>query len=225
MKSPVALVVAAHPDDEVLGCGGTIMKLRQQGFDVSVAFMTDGESSRVSSDLSLRVEQRRHSAANASALLGTEIVYWGDFPDNALDSVPLIQVVRGIEAAIDQTRPRLILTHWQGDLNVDHQIVARAVVTATRPQKSSTVKRILAFEIPSSSEWAFGLGNPFVPNTFVAIDDTISSKMSALECYATELRDPPHPRSKDSITASALRYGHAVGCNFAEAFIQIRSVE
>jgi LmbE family N-acetylglucosaminyl deacetylase len=225
MKSPVALVVAAHPDDEVLGCGGTILKLRQRGFVVNVAFMTDGESSRRSADLASRIASRRQAAVRASAMLGTEIVQWGDFPDNAMDTVPLIEVVRQVESAVLSTSPSVVMTHWHGDLNIDHQIVARAVVTATRPQSSSTVDRVLAFEIPSSTEWAFGLPTPFTPNTFVVIDDVFEPKMAALDCYGAELREGPHPRSRDSITASARRHGHAVGCSYAEALVLIRAVE
>lgn len=225
MTNRTALVVAAHPDDEVLGCGATILKLCQRGFQVKVAFMTDGESSRVTNDLTERITSRRRAAINANNLLGTEVIHWGEFPDNGMDSLPLITVVRQIEALISDCGPTIVLTHWHGDLNIDHQLVSRAVVTATRPQASAMVRRVLAFEIPSSSEWAFGLPNRFVPNTFVAVDDTFSQKLDALECYSSELRESPHPRSRESISASAVRYGHSVGCGFAEAFSLIRSVE
>jgi LmbE family N-acetylglucosaminyl deacetylase len=225
VNNHAALVVAAHPDDEVLGCGGTVKKLCDQGFDVKVAFMTDGESSRSNVDIAPLIERRREAAERASEILGSNVIHWGDFPDNGMDAIPLLTVVKRVEQIIRDTSPSIVLTHWHGDLNVDHQVVARAVVTATRPQIGSTVKRVLAFEIPSSSEWAFGLPNQFVPNTFVAVDSTFSAKLQALECYSSELRHPPHPRSMESITATALKCGHSVGYRYAEAFVLIRSVE
>jgi LmbE family N-acetylglucosaminyl deacetylase len=225
MNKPVALVIAAHPDDEVLGCGGTILTLCRRGYTVNVAFMTDGESSRRTSDLSFRREHRRQAALEASNVLGTRIVFWGDFPDNEMDSVSLLEVVQRIEGVIGETQPSLVISHWHGDLNIDHQIVARAVVTATRPQTSSTVKRVLGFEIPSSTEWAFGLPQVFSPNTFVDIDHVFEQKMTALECYRNELREGFHPRSRDAIVANARRHGHTVGCAYAEALTLIRAVE
>jgi LmbE family N-acetylglucosaminyl deacetylase len=187
--------------------------------------MTDGESSRRTNDLPLRREHRRRAALEASEVLGIRIVSWGDFPDNEMDSVSLLEVVKQIEGVISETKPSLVISHWHGDLNIDHQIVARAVLTATRPHTSSTVKRVFAFEIPSSTEWAFGLSQVFTPNTFVDIDNVFNQKMAALECYRDELREGFHPRSRDAIVATSRRHGHTVGCAHAEALTLIRAVE
>lgn len=225
MLRPVALVVAAHPDDEVLGCGGTIARLVKSGHEVIVMFLGDGESSRGKDSLGDRIAKRRLAAQQAATRLGARIVHLGDFPDNAMDSVPLLEIVRSVERVVHENSPSLVLTHWHGDLNIDHQITARAVLTATRPQVSSPVKRILAFSVPSSTEWSFSTSSPFVPNTFIVIDDEFEIVSEALTFYSEELRPSPHPRSIQALEARARSLGEIVGVKFAEAFIQIRSTE
>lgn len=225
MSRPIALVVAAHPDDEVLGCGGTIARFVKSGHEVLIMFLGDGESSRGSDSLRDRIVKRSSAAQQAAATLGARIAYFGDFPDNAMDSVPFLEVVQSVEAVIHECTPSLVLTHWCGDLNIDHQITARAVLTATRPQIVTPVKRLLAFSIPSSTEWSFSTHSPFVPNTFVVIDDEFEIMSQALAFYSEELRPSPHPRSIRALEARASLLGETVGVKFAEAFIQIRSTE
>jgi LmbE family N-acetylglucosaminyl deacetylase len=146
-------------------------------------------------------------------------------PDNRLDTVPLLEVVKLVEDMVDRITPEVIYTHHSGDLNVDHGIIHRAVLTATRPVAGQTVREIYAFEVPSSTEWAFQRLEPsFRPNVFVDITRTIDAKIAAIECYKTETREFPHPRSPEALRALATRWGSVVGCAAAEAFELVRWV-
>jgi LmbE family N-acetylglucosaminyl deacetylase len=188
-------------------------------------FLGDGESSRGKYSQADRISKRKFAAQLVATKLGARIVHFGDFPDNAMDSVPLLEIVRSVEEVVHENTPSLVLTHWHGDLNIDHQITARAVLTATRPEVSSTVKRLLAFSVPSSTEWSFSTSSPFVPNTFIVIDDEFKVVSEALTFYSEELRPSPHPRSVQALEARARLNGELVGVKFAEAFVQIRSTE
>jgi len=158
------LVVAAHPDDEVLGCGGTIARLAQQQAQVSVLFVADGVSARDRADTS-ELERRQTAANQAAQCLGIQSVIFGNFPDNRLDSVDLLDIVKPIEKAIAQYQPDLVLTHHAGDVNIDHQRVHQAVVTACRSQPGHPVKTLLFFEVQSSTEWQpLGSAPTFAPN-------------------------------------------------------------
>ncbi|OAB58145.1 GlcNAc-PI de-N-acetylase [Phormidium willei BDU 130791] len=219
------LVIAAHPDDEVLGCGGSIAAQNSQGNSVQVMFLADGVSSRggeASAEL-----QRRHDAAHTAAeLLGIESVSFADFPDNQLDTVPLLRVVQRIEERITQYQPDTILTHHAGDVNIDHQCVHQAVITACRPQPGYPVKTLLFFEVPSSTEWQPpGSAAAFLPNWFIDISDTLERKLEALAAYSEELRDFPHPRSVEAVEALARWRGATVGVRAAEAFVLGRRIE
>src|SRR5688572_21751171 len=153
--SKMVLVVAAHPDDEALGCGGTIAKLATAGATVCVAFIADGVSARMDSEAanSRKLTARRVAAGKACSLLGARAEFFGDFPDNRLDTVPLLSLAQCVEALIAKHRPDMLLTHHGGDLNVDHRLVHQAVVTACRPQPGSQVRTLVSFEVPSSTEW------------------------------------------------------------------------
>lgn len=226
------LVVAAHPDDDVLGCGGTIARLVNEGSDVSVIFIADGVASRETgvkiescgSDQSLL--DRRNAAKLAASVLGISSVRFCDFPDNRLDSVPLLNVVQKIEQIIGEFQPSTVFTHHAGDLNIDHRIVHQAVMTACRPQVGHPVRSILCFEVPSSTEWRTpGIGSAFEPNWFVDISTTLDTKLSALDAYAEEMRDWPHPRSRKGVEALARWRGATVGCDAAEAFMLARCLQ
>jgi len=148
-----ALVVAAHPDDEVLGCGGTIARLATAGCDVHVAFLADGVGSR---DVAQRVdagqlEQRRAAAQKAADILGVASVSFDDLPDNRLDTVPLLDIAQRVETLVSQYQPGMVLTHFAGDLNIDHRRVHQGVVTACRPQQGDPVRQLLCFEVASST--------------------------------------------------------------------------
>lgn len=222
------LVVAAHPDDEVLGCGGTAARLAQEGQEVHIAIMGEGITSRHScrheADANQLTDLHQQVHAAASKIGAKDAVHF-KLPDNRLDTVPLLDVVKLVEQLVDKLKPQVIYTHHPGDLNFDHGVVHRAVLTATRPMKGQCVREIYAFEVPSSTEWAFQRVAPsFHPNVFVEVTDTLEAKISALACYGTETRQFPHPRSPEALRAIATRWGSVVGCQAAEAFELVRSI-
>ena len=209
------LVVAAHPDDEVLGCGGTMARHASNGDKVHVLFMSAGVGSRenIKND---EVNERRICAKQASKILGSQSPQFLNFPDNRMDSISLLDVVKSIELVIQEIGPDVVYTHHIGDLNIDHQITHKAVLTACRPQPESSVKEIYSFEVLSSTEWS--TNNPFIPNYFVDISDTLELKISAVKAYNSELRTFPHARSIESVKALAKYRGASVGIRAAEAF-------
>jgi LmbE family N-acetylglucosaminyl deacetylase len=217
------LVVAAHPDDEVLGAGGTIARHVDAGDQVSVLICATGLASR-GAMLQADLDKLRTSARTAAAVLGAEAPIFLDFPDNAMDSVPLLDVVKAVQDVVDRRRPETIYTHHAGDLNIDHGIVARAVVTAARSLPGHSYRSIYAFETLSSTEWApAALTAPFAPSHFVDISAQLDRKTKAMKAYESELRDYPHPRSIEGIRALAGVRGSTAGFAAAEAFMVLRS--
>lgn len=217
------LVVAAHSDDEALGCGGTIASLVAAGNNVHAAFLTDGVGSRADQTLELEAGRRRQAADAAGKILGISSAVHFDFPDNKLDSVPLLDVVQSVEQVINTIRPDVIYTHHADDLNIDHRICHQAVLTASRPQGGYAANAIYGFEVASSTEWAFS-SPTFDPRHFVEITDHLEIKLKALAAYHEEMRPSPHPRSTTSIEALARWRGATVGCGAAEAFSVIRQI-
>jgi len=216
------LVLAAHPDDEVLGCGGTIAKLADEGAAVHVAFLADGVFSRAGEEQAQQRElaSRRAAAQKSCDILGVKSVSFGDLPDNRLDTIPLLEITQAVEALIAKHQPKMVFTHHAGDVNVDHRRLHEAVVTACRPQHGHPVKTLLCFEVPSSTAWQLpGSAPAFTPNWFVDISITLVRKMTALEAYADELRAWPHPRSLQGIEHLAHWRGATVGVDAAEAFM------
>lgn len=221
------LVVAAHPDDETLGCGGTMARLAQDGHEVFALFLADGVTSRIQGDLNLRSRQRwerEGQAKKAAEILGAEPPSSWGLPDQELDTMPLIDIVRAVEKEIGIVQPAWVLTHHPGDLNLDHRIVARAVLTATRPMPGCLAREIYAFEVPSSTEWNFGTAQPFQPTVFFDISETLDKKIEALKCYHEEIREFPHTRSEEAIRALAMWRGAQCGREAAEAFMPLRVV-
>ncbi len=221
-----ALVIAAHPDDEVLGCGGTIAKLVDEGSEVFVAILGEGISSRYDERHlapSFEIENLQRQSREAASLLGTKEIFFSGFPDNRIDTVPLLEIIKSLEKMIEDLKPDTIYTHHGGDLNIDHSLVHRAVLTATRPHTGSCVKALFTFEIPSSTDCSFGKLLPaFQPNTFVAIDKYLDKKIKAMKIYDSETRTFPHPRSSEALEAVALRWGSIAGMKAAEAFELVR---
>lgn len=220
------LIIAAHPDDEVLGCGGTIARLSREGHDIYIAILGEGITSRYSereqADLTL-VETLHARSRQVTQLLGAKDLFMYKLPDNRFDTVPLLDVVKIIEELIDRLRPQVVFTQHGGDLNIDHALIYRATLTATRPVPGTTVKELYAFEVPSSSEWAFQQFEPaFHPNVFIDISDTLESKIKAMEIYDSEMRAFPHPRSREALRAIAQRWGSVSGLNAAEPFQLVR---
>lgn len=216
------LILAAHPDDEVLGCGGTIAKHVDEGAVVHVAFLADGVSSRVGKHALHRQElaNRRSAAQNACEILGVQSVSFGDLPDNRMDTVPMLDITRAVESLIFAHQPKIIFTNHVGDVNIDHRRLHEAVVTACRPQRDHPVNTLLCFEIPSSTEWQLpGSAPAFTPNWFVDITNTLDRKLAALEAYDYELRAWPHPRSQRGVMHLAHWRGATIGVEAAEAFV------
>ena len=222
------LVVAAHPDDEILGCGGTAARLVQEGHDVQFAILGEGITSRHlhRSDADSAQLAKLHRQAEAAAgKVGVKCVVFDSLPDNRLDTVSLLDVVKIVEGLVDRIRPEVIYTHHAGDLNLDHGIIHRAVLTATRPMSGNQVREVYSFEVASSTEWAFQQLQPsFRPNVFVDVTHTLEAKIAAMSCYQTEARKFPHPRSPEALRAIAQRWGSICGCAAAEAFELMRSI-
>ena len=198
------LVIAAHSDDEALGCSGVIARHVAEGDNVHLLFMTDGVASRSGSGDG---DNRLTSAHGASKILRVTSFTNLNFPDNQMDSIPLLDIVKEIENTIVQTQPEVIYTHHIGDLNIDHQITHKAVVTACRPQPGFCVEEVYAFEVLSSTEWNTPGVQAFSPNVFIDITDYIDIKKQVLEIYSEEMRQPPHSRSIDN----ALRLKSPIG--------------
>jgi LmbE family N-acetylglucosaminyl deacetylase len=221
------LVVAAHPDDEVLGCGGTIASLSRTN-RVHIAILGEGISSRYDARLHADeaiLAQLRSDAEAVANMLGASGLTLVGLPDNRFDEVALLDVVKHVERLVAEVEPSVVYTQHPGDLNIDHLITFRAVMTATRPMVGCTVKDIYTFEVASSTEWAFQRFSPsFQPNVFVDISTTLDMKVRAMARYESEARRYPHPRSEQALRASASRWGTVVGLDAAEAFELVRSI-
>jgi len=226
MKKKV-LVVAAHPDDEVLGCGGTMAKMAQAGAEVHILILGEGITSRQTIRARTAAKKQlvklKSQIKTAAKIVGAKQTYVYDFPDNRFDTVALLDIIKVIERVKAEVGPEVIYTHYQGDLNVDHRRVFAAVLTACRPLAGESVKEIYSFEVPSSTEWS--ASEPFRPNVYVDIENTIEHKIAALKAYRGEMRDWPHPRSAEALRTYAKKRGCEVGLNMAEAFKLVRKIK
>lgn len=219
------LVVAGHPDDEVLGAGGAIARLTREGHSVHVLILGEGATSRGSDnqDAAGSVLELEGCARAAARALGAVGVSFGRLPDNRFDSVDLLRIVRLVEAETSRVAPEMVFTHFWGDLNVDHRLSFEAVMAACRPQPGTSVRAIYSFEVPSATGWAGpGVERVFQPSLYFDISSTLSSKLAALEIYRTEMRAFPHARSLEAVEALARWRGATVGMQAAEAFVVVR---
>jgi LmbE family N-acetylglucosaminyl deacetylase len=215
MKKKI-IVLAAHPDDETLGCGATISKLSKQGHNIKLITFTDGVSARDVKDN----KNRKKSLKKVSKILGIEDFKCGNFPDNKMDSVPLLDICKFIENEVIEY-PDIIFTHHPGCLNIDHNIVYRAAITVFRPQYKKEIE-INCFEVPSSTEW-----NPnsnFRSNLYIDVEGFVEKKIEALKIYDEEMRTYPHPRSYNAVVNKMKSSGNEVNFNFAERFQTIRRI-
>lgn len=220
------LVIAAHPDDEVLGVGATINKLSNDN-DVYILIVTEGCSSQYKGhDVEKIIADKKGMAKKAARILGAKDVIFGDLPDMKLDTVPHIDVNKVIEDAVDKIKPEIVFTHHFGDVNLDHQMVYRSTLVATRPSVGSCVKKIYTYEVLSATEWQSSqTSHIFVPNTYVEVDSKmLEVKKQALKAYSIELRQYPHTRSEEAIDNLAAFRGQSVGVCAAEAFCLLREV-
>ncbi len=216
------LTVAAHPDDETLGAGGTMAWHAARGDTVWACVLADGASSRHG-----RVAQQAECARRAADVLGLDRLVLVGLPDQRLDTLSLLDVITPIEQCIAELQPDVVLTHFPGDVNEDHRLVARATMVATRPVPGSSVSTVCSFEIASSTDWAPPIpGSIFAPNLFVDISETLETKLTAMKAYShtyvSEMRPFPHPRSIEALTAYARRHGAASGLLAAEPFMLLR---
>jgi len=223
------LIVVAHPDDEVLGCGGAVAKWTAAGESVHILIMAEGITSR---DSVRNVEAKSEeisflakSAQKAGNIVGADTIKLLGFPDNRMDSIDRLDVIKAVEKEINKLKPTTVITHHAGDLNIDHRIIHEAVVTACRPQPEGFVVRLLTFESLSSTEWqAPGSNSAFQPNWFEDISETLDIKIKALNVYQSEMRNWPHPRSLQGVESLAKWRGASVGCESAEAFMLLREI-
>ena len=231
------LVIAAHPDDEILGMGGTILKHRKKGDDVRVIFLATGITSRRTSKyrnstkyeisksetkiMNNEITSLKTDAIKALKILKVNDVNFYNFPDNEMDSIPLLQIVKTIEKEVSTFKPNIVYTHHRNDLNVDHQMSYRAVLTACRPINRQI--EIISFEVPSSTEWNYPL--IFNPNYFVNISKELMPKINALKMYKNEIMKFPHPRSAKYLKINAEKWGSVSGNGVSEAFEIIRKFE
>ena len=233
------LVIAAHPDDEVLGMGGTIKKLTKNGDDVKIVIMATGINSRRSTNYKnstsynvnkktqkIMLKQKidlRENAKKSAKILGVNDISFEEFPDNEMDTISNLEITKKIESYMGNFNPDIIFTHSQYDINIDHRVLYNATITATRPKQNLTVKKLYSFEVPSSTEWYFP--SKFSPNVFVDIHKELSFKLKALKQYVTEIEKFPHPRSLESLEVISKRWGSVSGFHAAEAFYLVRELK
>lgn len=211
------LVIAAHPDDELLGCGGTIARHALQGDHVEAIIACEGESVRYAAGT---VDQSANTRA-AAEILGIQEVHELGFPDQGLDQISMLQLTQAIESVVAEVKPAIVYCQWGGDVNRDHQLLFKAALVATRPVTDS-VEAVYAFDTASSTEWGFP--RSFVPDTWVDIGETIEQKIRAFACYESEVREPPHPRSLKGIRLRAEYWGSVVCLEAAEPFVTVRRI-
>lgn len=221
------LVIAAHPDDEVLGVGGTARRMVDEGKTVRAVILAEGLTSRAGhredTDRS-EIERLQADAKKAAGVIGYESIDFCGFPDNRMDGVDLLEIIKEVIFFIEKYRPDTIFTHHHGDLNIDHRRTCEAVLTAARPVAGCSVQRVYAFEAPSSTEWNYTYEEPFIPNVFFDISGTLEVKIKGMACYRTESTHFPHPRSPEALRALGQYRGSNAGFESAEGFMLLREI-
>ncbi|KYK25261.1 GlcNAc-PI de-N-acetylase [Euryarchaeota archaeon SM23-78] len=223
MKNRI-LVVSAHPDDEVLGVGGTIRKKVNQGNEAYCIIAAEGITSRNTKESAKELKKLHEQTLKASKIIGYKKVFFLNLPDNRMDSINLLDIIKKIEEIIEKIKPQIVYTHDLSDLNIDHRICFKAVMVATRPTNGCCVNEIYTFETLSSTEWQAKTNKIFQPNTYEDISNEIESKINALKEYKGEIRNYPHPRSERGVRILAKYRGLESGLENAEAFCLIRRI-
>lgn len=231
LRNKKVLIVAAHPDDELLGLGASMNRLiNNYDINTHVVILGEGITSR-SEDRDINkwkkeLKEHRKNIYSAQKIIGYHSLSIYDFPDNRFDSVDLLDIVKVIEKEKSNFNPEIIFTHHGGDVNIDHQRTFESVITACRPMSNENVKAIITFETPSGTEWRASTDpNNFIPNFFIGVNKSnVQAKISAMECYEFEKRNFPHPRSPKSLEIKAQGRGIEVGLNYAEAFNIVRLI-
>lgn len=216
------LVISAHPDDEVLGLGGTLARHIEEGDTVTPIIAADGSQVRYSDE---QHEQLRDACRRSCMELGVSEPEFLGFRDQGLDTYSQIDINRALEELVDRTKPDVVYTHHFGDMNRDHQVLHEATLVACRPKPGGTIRSVLTYVVPSSTDWAPSrAGREFLPNWFVNISDTLDKKIKALAHYASEVPPYPHPRSLEAIEAQAKFWGSGIGLGYAEPFMLMRNL-
>jgi LmbE family N-acetylglucosaminyl deacetylase len=215
------LIIAAHPDDEILGCGGLLTAMKKNAVDSYVLILTAGADTRYEKEMEQFLAQ---NARKAGKIVGVREIFIEDLPNQQLDTIPVLKITRTIERYIEKLEPDTIFTHHAGDLNKDHRLVYEASVTAARPLPGQIVKRIYTYSVASSTEWAGGDKTAFAPNVFVDITAEIDTKIEAMKCYESECRPYPHPRSPEAVKCYAHYWGLTAGVEYAEPYKLIRDI-
>jgi LmbE family N-acetylglucosaminyl deacetylase len=225
------MIVVAHPDDELLGLGASMNRLISQAkVQTHLVILGEGLTSRSDTRDVERwqkeLDKHRANIKQAQQAIGYHSVSIYDFPDNRFDSVALLDIIKVVEKEKASFKPDIIFTHHGGDVNIDHQRTFEAVITATRPMNTENVCSIITFETPSGTEWRASTDpRHFIPNMFIEVSEqNIQAKIKGMESYEFEKRSFPHPRSPEALTIQAKRWGVAVGCNYAEAFMIVREI-
>lgn len=217
MASKRVLVIAAHPDDELLGCGGTIALHKRSGHHVTAVIVCEGESLRYGNEGSGQTSHI-HDAARVA---GIDEVRTLEFPDQKLDTFTLTDVIGALEKVVCEVRPNVVYCQYGGDINRDHQLLFKALLVATRPLEQS-LEAIYAFDTASSTEWAYP--RTFVPDVWIDISTTLDVKLRAMACYEREVCEYPHPRSLKALEYRARAWGNQCCLDAAEVFMTVRRV-
>lgn len=220
------LIIAAHPDDEVLGVGGTIVKYKKKGYKVYVHIVTDGSSLQYKDEpeKALKKENEINKALN---LLGVDRVFRGKLPDMKLDTISHTEINMEIGRVIEEVKPEIVYTHHKGDVNKDHRLIFESTLVMSRPLMGNSIVELYSYEVLSSTEWGDSCATDiFIPNVYIELsEEDIELKCKAMKEYTTELREYPHPRSVDAIINQSKMRGNQVEAKYAEAFRLIRRVE
>lgn len=224
------MIVAAHPDDEVLGCGGIIAKERDTNSLVRVIILATGKTSRQTCQtehVQDEIDRLYEEARTALGILGvtSENIVFGNFPDQKLDAMPILELIHFLKKEVQAFKPDCLYTHHPGDYNTDHRVVFEAVLAVSRPYLGEHYpSEVYAFEVLSSTEWAWQHREPFRPTVYVDIRNQVQRKMQAMAAYESELNDYPHPRSIRGVENLAMKRGNEVSTEYAEAFELIRKI-
>jgi len=225
------MVVVAHPDDELLGLGGTLYKLKSEtNCTIKVVILGEGITSRSfdrnSEESKLKLKRHKQNIISAKNIIGYDELVTYQFPDNQFDTLPLLSIIKAIEKEKNKFKPEIVFTHHIGDVNIDHQLTFQAVNTAFRSQPKEYYRGLLTFETPSGTEWIPSNDlRKFNPNIFIELkEEQIQKKTSAMQCYDFEKRNFPHPRSPKALKNRAMMWGVSVGVSFAEPFQLIKYI-
>ncbi len=219
------LIIAPHPDDEVLGCGGTIKKYARKGDEVYLCIVTKAYVPDWSEQF---IKEREKEINCAKKTLGIKQVSFLNLPTVKLDTIPQKQLNDSISECVQRISPDVLFLPFPGDINKDHKLVSESALVAARPKPENPIKKVFCYEVLSETEWAKPaqkIEDVFVPNFYEDISDFLDDKLKAMECYKSELKNYPHPRSLEGIITLARKRGTESGLKAAEAFMLIREIK